>query len=123
LKHYIDLIQSKISSLEAVAQQALKQATKIKQFKKGEYLLNQGEVCNGGYLIQSGAARKFYLNDGKEITTELFFKNDLAVSHQSYTLQTASHEYIQAIEKVTASYSELQINSLSLLNTSTHNLI
>jgi hypothetical protein len=38
----------------------------------------------------------------------LFFENDLAVSLQSYTLQNPSHEFIQAIEPVTASVTNYQ---------------
>jgi hypothetical protein len=48
-------------------------------------------------------ARKFYLSEVKEINTELFFENDLAVSLQSYTLQQPNHEFIQAIENSTVS--------------------
>nr|MCU0392988.1 Crp/Fnr family transcriptional regulator [Thermoflexibacter sp.] len=33
----------------------------------------------------------------KEITTEFFFKDELAVSFDSYTLQKPSREYIQAL--------------------------
>jgi hypothetical protein len=43
------------------------------------------------------------LNDGKEITTELYFENDLAISFDSYTLQQPSKEFIEALTDVTVS--------------------
>jgi CRP-like cAMP-binding protein len=103
MKEYLIKIESQLHALDEKAKAALTEVTSIKEYKKGSYLLQQGEVCKNSFLIQEGVARKFYLNEGKEITTELFFKDDLAVSLQSYTLQQPSHEFIQAIENVTAS--------------------
>jgi len=74
-----------------------------RNYKKGDLLLGQNDVCRRSFLIMSGAARKYYLNDGKEITTELFFENDLAVSFESYTLQQPSRECIEALTDITAS--------------------
>jgi CRP-like cAMP-binding protein len=108
MKEYLSKIEKHISSLDTKAKDALARLTAIKEFKKGEYLLRQDEVCKSSYHILKGVARKFYLSDGKEITTELFFENDLAVSLQSYTLQQPSHEFIQAIENVTASLTNYQ---------------
>ena len=104
MKEYLQKIESHINSLDKKVKDALADATQLRHFKKGEYLLSVGEVCKGGYLIQKGVARKFYLNEGKEITMELFFENDLAISLQSYTMQMSSCECIQAIEPVTASF-------------------
>ena len=67
-------------------------------FKKGEYLLREGEICTAGYWVDSGVIRKYSLSgSGKEITSELCFPQDLAISLQSYTLQLPSREYIQAV--------------------------
>jgi CRP-like cAMP-binding protein len=105
---YFHKIERHIVSLDQSAQEALTSSMITRSYKKGDYLLRQGEVCKLSFLIEKGVARKYYLNEGKEITTELFFENDLAVSLQSYTLQKPSHEYIQAVEPVTASVTNYQ---------------
>jgi CRP-like cAMP-binding protein len=103
MNSYLNKINNFIENLDAETQTALENITVRKQFQKGEFLLRQDEICR-----QS----KFYLTEeGKEITTEFCFADDLAVSFQSYTLQTPSLEFIQAIEntEVTATdYSSFQ---------------
>lgn len=105
---YIKKIEQHLLTLDPSAQEALADSMTIRTYKKGEYLLRQGEVGRWSFLLVDGVARKFYLNNGKEITTELYFKNDLAVSLQSYALQKPSHEFIQAVEDVTASVTDYQ---------------
>ncbi|MFM9837321.1 MAG: Crp/Fnr family transcriptional regulator [Cyclobacteriaceae bacterium] len=108
MKEYLTKIESQLNGLDEKAKEALSSVTHIKKYKKGDYLLQQGEVCKNSFLIQQGVARKFYLTEEKEITTELFFENDIAVSLQSYTSQQPSHEFVQAIENVTVSVTNYQ---------------
>jgi CRP-like cAMP-binding protein len=103
MKEYLAKIEKYLHALDEKAKTALEEVTSTKEYKKGSYLLQEGDVCKNSFLIQQGIARKFYAVEGKEITTEFFFENDIAVSLQSYTLQQPSHESIQAIEKCTLS--------------------
>jgi CRP-like cAMP-binding protein len=80
---------------------ALRTISIEKSFKKGDFLLQQGEICRKSYWIETGIARKFYINDGKEITTEIYFQNDLAISFNSYCLQNPSTEFIQLLTDCT----------------------
>jgi CRP-like cAMP-binding protein len=100
---YLDKINSYIKSLDQETMIALQNISAEKNYKKGDLLLRQNEISCKSYLIIKGAARKYYLNDGKEITTELYFENDLAVSFDSYTLQQPSREFIEALSDVTVS--------------------
>ncbi len=79
-----------------------------KIYKKGDYLLKQDAICKKSYLIVYGFARKYYINDGKEITTELYFENDIAVSFESYALQKPSKEYIQVLSNTKVSQTDYQ---------------
>lgn len=94
---YLDKINNFIDQLDLDTVTTLKNISASKSFKKGDFILRQGEVCKKSFLLEKGIARKYYLHDGKEITTELFFENDLAVSFQSYCLQKPSGEFIQAL--------------------------
>ncbi len=95
-----------IKNLEPSAMEALSSISIDKVFKKGDYLLHEGDVCKKSYWIEKGIARKYYLNDGKEITTELYFENDVAIAFDSYCLQKPSREFIQALTDITVSQTD-----------------
>lgn len=100
---YIDKINNYVKGLDNETLTALQRISTEKKFKKGELLLQQDRTCNQSFLLLSGIARKYYLNNGKEITTELYFENDLAISFESYALQQPSRECIEALTDVTVS--------------------
>lgn len=106
MNSYLEKINAFITRLDADTFAVLESVMVQKQFRKGDYLLRQDEICRSSFLIISGIARKFYLQEGKEITTELYFADDIAVSFQSYTLQKPSHEFIQALENITVTVTD-----------------
>jgi CRP-like cAMP-binding protein len=109
VKSHLDKIFDFIARLDGDSQSALDGVTMRKMFGKGEFLLHPDEVCRFSFFIEKGIARKFYTTeDGREITTELYFAGDLAVSFQSYTLQTPSLEIIQALEETVATTTDYQ---------------
>lgn len=98
MKPQLDKINQFVSELDDEIRTAIEKITVRKIFRKNEFLLQQDEVCRESFLIVEGIARKFYLTeDGREITTELYFADDLAVSFQSYTIQKPSLEFIQTL--------------------------
>ena len=105
---YLDKINNYIKSLDNETMNAIQSISSDKKYKKGDLLLRQNEICRKSYLIISGIVRKYYLTDGKEITTEIYFENDLAVSFDSYTLQQPSREFIEALTDVTVSITQYQ---------------
>lgn len=105
---HLKKINDYINALDKEALLELESIASVKHFSKGDLLLRQDEVCSKSYLIIEGAARKYYLNDAKEITTELYFENDLAVSFDSYALQKPSREFIEALTDLTVSITHYQ---------------
>lgn len=108
---YIDQINDYVKSLDTETTEVLNRIATEKCYKKGDLLLRQNEVCSKSFLVTDGIARKYYLNEGKEITTELYFKDDLAVSFDSYTLQRPGREFIEALTDIRVSvfpYHEFQ---------------
>lgn len=67
-------------------------------FKKNEFILKQGSRANKVWFIKSGLVRKFYLNEGKEVTVWIHAENEMLTSMHSYFNQKPAQEYIQAIE-------------------------
>jgi CRP-like cAMP-binding protein len=103
---HLDKINDYITSLDTETLTALNAISVEKICKKGDFLLRQDQICKKSYWIEKGVARKYYLNDGKEITTELYFDNDIAVSFDSYCLQKPSREFIQVLTDTTISQTD-----------------
>ncbi len=101
-------IDAFITKLPPAVQEALARISSRHSFKKGDYLLRAGDVCRYSYLIETGLARKYYLIDGREVTTEIYFPQDLALSLTSHTLQLPSLEVIQVLENTIASRTDYQ---------------
>lgn len=77
---------------------AVENLAEIETFKKNSFILKQGQRCNKIWFLKSGMVRKFYLAEGKEITTWIHTENDIFTSLQSYAQNTPSDEYLQAYE-------------------------
>ncbi len=99
MNKYISKMDEFINKLDVQTQQGVLSLAQQKVYEKGDYLLKEGEICKKSFVIESGIIRKFYLNDGKEITTEFYFKDDIALSFKSYISQKPSTEYLQVLEK------------------------
>lgn len=96
-------IDALIADLPMPVQRGLDRITTRQTFRKGDYLLRQGDVCQFSYFIETGLARQYYLVDGREITTDFYFPRDLALSMTSYITQTPSREFVQGLENTTVS--------------------
>lgn len=115
MQHYIDKIKKLIENFDDATLKALTEISYAKTFSKGDYLLKAESICNKSYWVESGILRKYYVHNDKEISTEFFFKDDLAMSFDSYAQQKPSREYIQALTEVTVNiteYSSFQIEKI-----------
>lgn len=70
-------------------------------FKKGDYLLQDGNVCNALYFICQGYCRSFSVQNGLEVNTSFYFETDIATNMNSYLFGTKSTLSIQACEPLT----------------------
>jgi CRP-like cAMP-binding protein len=77
---------------------AVTECIPIKTYKKGHILLREGQVSNESYFNIQGLARKYYLVDGEEKTTEFYIEKDTISSLQSYNLKIPSNHYLECIE-------------------------
>lgn len=102
MTEHIEKIQTLISKFSKETTDVLDSITTTQQFKKGDILLHQHEICRKSYLILDGVARKFFFSDKKEMTTEFFFKDDIALSFKSYISQRPGKEVIECLTDVTA---------------------
>ncbi|MDP5201407.1 Crp/Fnr family transcriptional regulator [Flavobacterium sp. DG2-3] len=73
--------------------------THFQTIKKGEIVLENGEICRNLYFIAKGILRTFITDQqGNFYNKNLFFENRLACSKVSSMLQTPSSFTIEALE-------------------------
>ena len=62
-------------------------------------LLNEGEIADRAFLVKKGCLRSYFYKDGKDITSQFFFENDVVASAESYFENKPSKYNIETIEK------------------------
>jgi CRP/FNR family transcriptional regulator, anaerobic regulatory protein len=78
---------------------AVLQHSSLLSFKKKEHLLKEGQVCKNLYFIEKGCLRLYFVNNkGVEQTTQFAIENWWIADYMSYTNQSPSQFYIQAVE-------------------------
>ncbi|HKK58947.1 MAG TPA: cyclic nucleotide-binding domain-containing protein [Salinivirga sp.] len=86
---------SKISPLSIEESEAIVKSMQTKAFKKGEYLLKEGQISSNTYFVLEGCIREYILSDGEEKTTNFFSEEQWAISLNSLSLQSsANHNWI-----------------------------
>lgn len=84
---------------------------RVRTVPKGEYLVQQGNVCNYVSFINHGLLRMYYLVDGKERINEFFKEGEYCSDYRSFLLREPSATSIRAIEDtevVDISFNDLQ---------------
>ncbi|MDN5204922.1 Crp/Fnr family transcriptional regulator [Fulvivirgaceae bacterium BMA10] len=78
---------------------AFDEVAKRKVFKKGSFLLREGEIERNIYLIEKGAVRVFYLSEFEEIIFRLGYDGSIINSLSSFVSNKPSEFYIQTIRQ------------------------
>lgn len=86
--------------LDEQATALIRQFAREEFYQKRELILRPGRFCDRIWFISSGMVRKYYLLDGREITTWIHTENEILTSLNSYFHQEASDEYLEASEPV-----------------------
>jgi CRP-like cAMP-binding protein len=80
----------------------LQPALTKREFRKNEFLLKQGQVCNSLFYIGSGYCRSYYDIDGVIKNTGFFFENQIVTNISSFGSGQKSEYNIIACEPLTA---------------------
>ena len=78
-----------------------------KKIDKKEYLLKPSQKCNFMAFINKGSFRFYSLTDAEEPTLHFFTENNWVADYESFILQQATKNFLQAIEDT-----EVQLISL-----------
>jgi len=80
----------------------LQPALTKREFKKNEFLLQQGQVCNSLFYIDNGYCKSYYEIDGVVKNTGFFFENEISTNINSFGNGQKSEFNIVACEPLTA---------------------
>ncbi len=97
MNEFTEYIASTIPNLSKQTLDILGKSFVKKEKKKGDLLLNQGELCKNLYFISEGICRSFSVKDNKEITTWFGFKNNFITSFISFFSKEPSYENIEML--------------------------
>ena len=79
----------------------LQPALTKREFKKNEFLLRQGQICNSLFYIDNGYCKSYYEIDGIVKNTGFFFENEIATNINSFGNGQKSEFNIIACEPLT----------------------
>lgn len=92
---------SRISPLSKEESEGIAKSMQTKSFKKGEFLLKEGQISANTFFILEGCIREYFLSEGEEKTTNFFTEEQWAISLNSFTPQNAAtHNWI-CVEETT----------------------
>ena len=78
---------------------------KEKSFKKGEIILQAGEICTEAYFITKGLMRSFHqMPNGSQKTYVISSEHNIFTEHYSFIAQKPSLDYLEAIEDTDVLY-------------------
>ena len=84
--------------LEKVEMDFLRETIPVRDYKKGELLLENGQVSEEFFFIISGCVRMYYTVEGEEKTAFFYTEDTFVSSYQSFIHQTPAQHSLQCIE-------------------------
>ena len=76
----------------------LSHALKTSYFKKGDFIIKNGEVCDRLHLIRKGLVRGYFNYENTEITTWVSVDNEMVTSISGFFKKTPARENIECLE-------------------------
>ena len=98
MEELIQIINS-FQELDVETGLAIKKSFVEETFKKDQFIIVEGKICDKIYFIKSGAVRRFYIEDGEEVTKWIYTDNQFVTSMSSFFEQKPSYESFQTCEE------------------------
>ena len=102
----IDIAKRLASSLDCqLTKESLKLLAEIlvpEKYKKGERILDEGQVCNCLYFIDKGMTRQFYFKYDKDLTEHIGYEDAIIVCLESYFNEEPKRLMIETLEPTIA---------------------
>jgi CRP-like cAMP-binding protein len=98
-----NLISERYYKLSRTAVEKLAAALEPFKLKKGERLVDRGELCNYIFFIEKGMVRQFYFKYNKDLTEHFSCEGDVLTCIESFFLRQPSQLIVETLEN-TASW-------------------
>ncbi|MBO9585824.1 MAG: Crp/Fnr family transcriptional regulator [Flavobacterium sp.] len=98
MEKLIQIINS-FQELDLETESAIRKSFVEETFKKGEFLVQEGKICDKIYFVKSGTVRRFCIEDGDEVTKWIYTDNQFITSMSSFFEQKPSFENFQTCEE------------------------
>lgn len=98
--------------LDFETEQAIRKYFVKEIYKRNELIIEAGKICSKLCFIESGLVRRFYEEDGEDVTKWIYSSNQFITSLSSFFEQKPSFEFFQACEETivySLSYADEQI--------------
>jgi CRP-like cAMP-binding protein len=89
------------SSLSPACQADFARLLHFQQYEKPTTLVTEGQMASKTYFILEGAARAYYLKNGKDITDWLAFDHEFICAIDSFFLMVPSDLYVELLSPST----------------------
>jgi CRP-like cAMP-binding protein len=113
----IETLKNRIQAISQLDNEAMEKflgCLDIKEFPAKHLIFKEGKTAKYLYYIVNGAARAYYIKDGKEVVLWFAFEDDLITSVSSFISQKTSFENIELLENSTlAAISHKELNHLT----------
>jgi CRP-like cAMP-binding protein len=101
LPQAIQTISAQFSPLSKISISELVNCAHLLTYKKGYKLIHEGQFSDELFFILEGAAKAYYVKDGKLITDWFAFENEFICAINSFFLFIPSPHYIELLEDST----------------------
>ncbi|GEN77161.1 Crp/Fnr family transcriptional regulator [Chryseobacterium hagamense] len=91
-----------------------------KKYRKGELILETGQICKRIYFVDSGLVKTFFYTDTREFIMRFFSESSMFTVLDSFVLQQPSAYSVEALEDTTVTC--LNHNDLELLCSRYHSI-
>lgn len=102
----LDIAKRLASSLNCtLSKDVLKTFAEIlipEKYKKGERILDEGQVCDSLYFIDKGMTRQFYFKYEKDLTEHIGYEDSIIICLESYINEEPTKLMIEALEPTIA---------------------
>ncbi len=97
-KEIIQTIANQYSPLSETCMEDMRNCTVVHHFKEATVLIKENQYSDKTFFIFKGAARAFYLKDGKDITDWFAFENNFISAINSFFTGVPSQYTIEVTE-------------------------
>lgn len=94
----VEKVLDQLSPLPGYVWDEFATGLKVKKFRKGDFLIREGDVERYIYFLNSGATRNYFTKNGKEYTVDFHFEDSFVTAYYSFITREPSPVSIELIE-------------------------